>query len=188
MKYNDIEKLASDIILDHMEAGWMLKMDNSSWGGCEGVTFLVKGDEKLAVFIAREGGFGGPEKVSIKTSITPAEEHSCFAWCDDEAVEVVAEFWNAAESWSRDGWYVESLEEAEAAREIRYEHWRASRINDTREIARDIPAELLSLIRKRKGWKTVSANRLKIFRTRNGYKVVYIDNNGDEKKSFVVKF
>lgn len=188
MKYNDIEKLASDIILDHMKDGWTLKMNNSSWSGCEGVTFLVKGDEKLAVFITREGGFGGPEKVSIKTSITPAENVNSFAWSKDEAVEAVAEFWNASASWNGCDWFVDSLEEAEAARETRHEHFRASFISDTREIACAIPAGLLGLIRQRKGWKTASANRLKAFRTRNGYKVVYIDNNGNEKKSFVVNF
>lgn len=188
MKYNDIEKLASDIILDHMKAGWTLKMNNSSWSGCEGVTFLVKGDEKLAVFITRKGGLGNPEKVSIKTSITPDEEYSTFAWRKDEAVEVVAEFWNVASSFDGSNWYVESLEEAKASREIRNERWMASYISDTREIDRDIPAGLLDLIRKRKGWKTASANRLKAFRIRNGYKVAYIDNNGNEKKYFVVNF
>lgn len=194
MKYIDIQKRYSDIVLEHMQNGWMLVPNNTSWGRVESVTFLRKNDEMLAVFTVIERKFKGGSTVSIKQSITKPYSFNDIRLGWDEGAETVAEFYTANDSYDLDdAWFFESKEEADLAVAVRNERCERSYIHHQRELKGEVSAELMNLIRQHKGWKTVAKKNIRVFKETSWcgerrYRVSCLDNMGFEKKSFIVRF
>ena len=53
MKRNDLNAIITGIVHRYIEEGWVLEMDNSSYSGVDGVHFLSRGRERVAVGIRR---------------------------------------------------------------------------------------------------------------------------------------
>lgn len=123
MKYEDIERMASDAVRDYLNDGWTLEMCNSSFSGVEGIHFVSRDGEHVAVGIRtpeyKEGFLrawhDGVRPVLMFISLAPKRS---FDWLAPENVIYEKVLFEV------DGdWYVEDEAVAVEARAKRIERW-----------------------------------------------------------------
>lgn len=158
MKRNDLNAIITGIVHRYIEDGWVLEMDNSSYSDVDGVHFLSRGRERVAVGIRRpeRGELDG--RLSDLRGLDPRILFECrapkraFDWLVPENAIGERVFFKVAEDW-----YVEDSHEAGMAMGKRRERWMTRDCGRAYSLLSFHPTEafLDKYIRQRRGWKTV---------------------------------
>ena len=169
MKRNDLNAIITGIVHRYIEDGWVLEMSNASYSDVEGVHFLSRGRERVAVGIRRpeRGELDG--RLSDLRGLDPRILFECrapkgsFDWV--ELGNVISErvFFKVA-----DDWYVEDICSFEEAKAKRRERWMSR--NEEREASlcsfHPTKAFLDKWVRGEYGWKTVKPSDVLVKRER----------------------
>ena len=158
MKRNDLYAIITGIVHRYIEDGWVLEMNNSVYSGVDGVHFLSRGRERVAVGIRRpeRGELDG--RLSDLRYVDPRILFECrapkgsFDWLVPENVISERVLFKVAEDW-----YVEDSHEAGMAMGKRRERWMTRDRDRAYSLLSFHPTEafLDKYIRQRRGWKTV---------------------------------
>lgn len=158
MKRNDLNAIITGIVHRYIEDGWVLEMDNSIYSNVDGVHFLSRGRECVAVGIRRpeRGELDG--RLSDLRGLDPRILFECrapkraFDWLVSENAISERVLFKVAEDW-----YVEDSHEAGMAMGKRRERWMTRDCDRAYSLLSFHPTEafLDKYIRQRRGWKTV---------------------------------
>lgn len=169
MKRNDLNAIITGIVHRYIEDGWVLEMDNASYSDVEGVHFLSRGRERVAVGIRRpeRGELDG--RLSDLRGLDPRILFECrapkraFDWLVPENAIGERVFFKVA-----DDWYVEDICSFEEAKAKRRERWMSR--NEEREASlcsfHPTKAFLDKWVRGEYGWKTVKPSDVLVKRER----------------------
>jgi hypothetical protein len=169
MKRNDLNAIITGIVHRYIEDGWVLEMDNSSYSDVDGVHFLSRGRERVAVGIRRpeRGELDG--RLSDLRGLDPRILFECrapkraFDWLVPENAIGERVFFKVA-----DDWYVEDICSFEEAKAKRRERWMSR--NEEREASlcsfHPTKAFLDKWVRGEYGWKTVKPSDVLVKRER----------------------
>lgn len=169
MKYNDLNAIITGIVHRYIEDGWVLEMSNASYSDVEGVHFLSRGRERVAVGIRRpeRGELDG--RLSDLRGLDPRILFECrapkraFDWLVPENAIGERVFFKVA-----DDWYVEDICSFEEAKAKRRERWMSR--NEEREASlcsfHPTKAFLDKWVRGEYGWKTVKPSDVLVKRER----------------------
>lgn len=158
MKRNDLNAIITGIVHRYIEEGWVLEMDNTSYSDVDGVHFLSRGRERVAVGIRRPelGELDG--RLSDLRYVDPRILFECrapkgsFDWLVPENVISERMLFKVAEDW-----YVEDSHEAGMAMGKHRERLMTRDRDRAYSLLSFHPTEafLDKYIRQRRGWKTV---------------------------------
>lgn len=169
MKRNDLNAIITGIVHRYIEDGWVLEMSNASYSDVEGVHFLSRGRERVAVGIRRpeRGELDG--RLSDLRGLDPRILFECrapkraFDWLVPENAIGERVFFKVA-----DDWYVEDICSFEEAKAKRRERWMSR--NEEREASlcsfHPTKAFLDKWVREEYGWKTVKPSDVLVKRER----------------------
>lgn len=169
MKRNDLNTIITGIVHRYIEDGWVLEMSNASYSDVEGVHFLSRGRERVAVGIRRpeRGELDG--RLSDLRGLDPRILFECrapkraFDWLVPENAIGERVFFKVA-----DDWYVEDICSFEEAKAKRRERWMSR--NEEREASlcsfHPTKAFLDKWVRGEYGWKTVKPSDVLVKRER----------------------
>lgn len=169
MKRNDLNAIITGIVHRYIEDGWVLEMSNASYSDVEGVHFLSRGRERVAVGIRRpeRGELDG--RLSDLRGLDPHILFECrapkraFDWLVPENAIGERVFFKVA-----DDWYVEDICSFEEAKAKRRERWMSR--NEEREASlcsfHPTKAFLDKWVRGEYGWKTVKPSDVLVKRKR----------------------
>lgn len=169
MKRNDLNAIITGIVHRYIEDGWVLEMSNASYSDVEGVHFLSRGRERVAVGISRpeRGELDG--RLSDLRGLDPRILFECrapkraFDWLVPENAIGERVFFKVA-----DDWYVEDICSFEEAKAKRRERWMSR--NEEREASlcsfHPTKAFLDKWVRGEYGWKTVKPSDVLVKRER----------------------
>lgn len=169
MKRNDLNAIITGIVHRYIEDGWVLEMSNASYSDVEGVHFLSRGREHVAVGIRRpeRGELDG--RLSDLRGLDPRILFECrapkraFDWLVPENAIGERVFFKVA-----DDWYVEDICSFEEAKAKRRERWMSR--NEEREASlcsfHPTKAFLDKWVRGEYGWKTVKPSDVLVKRER----------------------
>lgn len=169
MKRNDLNAIITGIVHRYVEDGWVLEMSNASYSDVEGVHFLSRGRERVAVGIRRpeRGELDG--RLSDLRGLDPRILFECrapkraFDWLVPENAIGERVFFKVA-----DDWYVEDICSFEEAKAKRRERWMSR--NEEREASlcsfHPTKAFLDKWVRGEYGWKTVKPSDVLVKRER----------------------
>lgn len=161
MKRNDLNAIITGIVHRYIEDGWVLEMDNASYSDVEGVHFLSRGRERVAVGIRRpeRGELDG--RLSDLRGLDPRILFECrapkraFDWLVPENAIGERVFFKVA-----DDWYVEDICSFEEAKAKRRERWMSR--NEEREASlcsfHPTKAFLDKWVRGEYGWKILTVD------------------------------
>lgn len=157
MKRNDLNAIITGIVHRYIEEGWVLEMDNSSYSNVDGVHFLSRGRERVAVGIRRPelGELDG--RLSDLRYVDPRILFECrapkgsFDWVEPGNVISERVFFKV------DGdWYVDDAHEADGAKAKRRERARRDFYrNASSRSFHPTKAFLDKWVREMHGWKSV---------------------------------
>lgn len=158
MKRNDLNAIITGIVHRYIEDGWVLEMGNSSYSDVDGVHFLSRGRERVAVGIRRperEELCHDPNHIYV---MYPRILFECrapkgsFDWVVPENVISERVFFKVA-----DDWYVEDDCEAGMAMMKRCERLMANDRNCTSSFLSFHPTKSFfdKYISQHRGWKSV---------------------------------
>ena len=169
MKRNDLNDIITGIVHRYIEDGWVLEMSNASYSDVEGVHFLSRGRERVAVGIRRPeskelngclSNLRGMDSCILFECRTPK---GSFDWVVPENVISERVFFKVA-----DDWYVEDICSFEEAKAKRRERWMSR--NEEREASlcsfHPTKAFLDKWVRGEYGWKTVKPSDVLVKRER----------------------
>lgn len=169
MKRNDLNAIITGIVHRYIEDGWVLEMSNASYSDIEGVHFLSRGRERVAVGIRRPeskelngrlSNLRGMDSCILFECRTPK---GSFDWVVPENVISERVFFKVA-----DDWYVEDICSFEEAKAKRRERWMLR--NEEREASlcsfHPTKAFLDKWVRGEYGWKTVKPSDVLVKRER----------------------
>lgn len=158
MKRNDLNAIITGIVHRYIEDGWVLEMSNASYSDVEGVHFLSRGRERVAVGIRRPewmelygrlSNLRGVDSCILFECRTPKGSSD---WVEPGNVISERVFFKVA-----DDWYVEDICSFEEAKAKRRERWMSR--NEEREASlcsfHPTKAFLDKWVRGEYGWKTV---------------------------------
>lgn len=158
MKSNDLNAIITGIVHRYIEDGWVLEMSNASYSDVEGVHFLSRGRERVAVGIRRPelkelygrlSNLRGLDSCILFECRTPK---GSFDWVVPENIISERVFFKVA-----DDWYVKDICSFEEAKAKRRERWMSR--NEEREASlcsfHPTKAFLDKWVRGEYGWKTV---------------------------------
>lgn len=169
MKRNDLNAIITGIVHRYIEDGWVLEMSNASYSDVEGVHFLSRGRERVAVGIRRpeRGELDG--RLSDLRGLDPRILFECrapkraFDCLVPENAIGERVFFKVA-----DDWYVEDICSFEEAKAKRRERWMSR--NEEREASlcsfHPTKAFLDKWVRGEYGWKTVKPSDVLVKRER----------------------
>lgn len=169
MKRNDLNAIITGIVHRYIEDGWVFEMSNASYSDVEGVHFLSRGRERVAVGIRRpeRGELDG--RLSDLRGLDPRILFECrapkraFDWLVPENAIGERVFFKVA-----DDWYVEDICSFEEAKAKRRERWMSR--NEEREASlcsfHPTKAFLDKWVRGEYGWKTVKPSDVLVKRER----------------------
>ena len=169
MKRNDLNAIITGIVHRYIEDGWVLEMSNASYSDVEGVHFLSRGRERVAVGIRRpeRGELDG--RLSDLRGLDPRILFECrapkrdFDWLVPENAIGERVFFKVA-----DDWYVEDICSFEEAKAKRRERWMSR--DEEREASlcsfHPTKAFLDKWVRGEYGWKTVKPSDVLVKRER----------------------
>lgn len=163
MKRNDLNAIITGIVHRYIEEGWVLEMDNSSYSNVDGVHFLSRGRERVAVGIRRpelkevtEGGRyanlrGLDWGLDSRILFDCRAPKGSFDWVEPENVISERVFFKV------DGdWYVDDAREADGAKAKRRERARREFYrNPSPRSFHPTKAFLDKWVRGMYGWKSV---------------------------------
>lgn len=188
MKRNDLNTIITGIVHRYIEDGWVLEMDNSSYSDVNGVHFLSRGRERVAVGIRRpeRGELDG--RLSDLRYVDPRILFECrapkgsFDWLVPENVISERVLFKVAEDW-----YVEDSHEAGMSMGKRRERWMARDFDCAYSLLSFHPTEafLDKYIRQRRGWKTVKPADIIIEKRDGAY---WIRKDCGNRDFFMVSF
>lgn len=157
MKRNDLNAIITGIVHRYIEDGWVLEMSNASYSDVEGVHFLSRGRERVAVGIRRpeRGELDG--RLSDLRGLDPRILFECrapkraFDWVEPGNVISERAFFKV------DGdWYVDDAHEADGAKAKRRERARRDFYrNVSSRSFHPTKAFLDKWVREMYGWKNV---------------------------------
>lgn len=128
MKRNDLNAIITGIVHRYIEEGWVLEMDNSSYSGVDGVHFLSRGRERVAVGIRRpefkevfkevaeDGRFANLRGLDSRILFECRAPKGSFDWVEPGNVISERVFFKVD-----DDWYVDDVREADGAKTKRRE-------------------------------------------------------------------
>lgn len=158
MKSNDLNAIITGIVHRYIGDGWVLEMSNASYSDVEGVHFLSRGRERVAVGIRRPelkelygrlSNLRGLDSCILFECRTPK---GSFDWVVPENIISERVFFKVA-----DDWYVKDICSFEEAKAKRRERWMSR--NEEREASlcsfHPTKAFLDKWVRGEYGWKTV---------------------------------
>lgn len=186
MKRNDLNAIITGIVHRYIEDGWVLEMHNTIYSGTEGVFFLARGAERVAVGIRRleRGELDG----RLLSDLDPRILFECrapkgsFDWLVPENVISERVLFKVAEDW-----YVEDSHEAGMAVGKRRERWMTRDRDRAYSLLSFHPTEafLDKYIRQRRGWKTVKPADIIIEKRDGAY---WIRKDFGNRNFFAVSF
>lgn len=169
MKRNDLNAIITGIVHRYIEDGWVLEMDNSSYSDVDGVHFLSRGRERVAVGIRRpeRGELDG--RLSDLRGLDPRILFECrapkraFDWLVPENAIGERVFFKVA-----DDWYVEDICSFEEAKAKRRERWMSRNEECEASLCSFHPTKafLDKWVRGEYGWKTVKPSDVLVKRER----------------------
>lgn len=158
MKSNDLNAIITGIVHRYIEDGWVLEMSNASYSDVEGVHFLSRGRERVAVGIRRPESKELYGRLSNLRGLDSCILFECrtpkgsFDWVVPENIISERVFFKVA-----DDWYVKDICSFEEAKAKRRERWMSR--NEEREASlcsfHPTKAFLDKWVRGEYGWKTV---------------------------------
>lgn len=169
MKRNDLNAIITGIVHRYIEDGWVLEMSNASYSDVEGVHFLSRGRERVAVGIRRpeskelNGRLSNLRGMDLCILFECRTPKGFFDWVVPENVISERVFFKVA-----DDWYVEDICSFEEAKAKRRERWMLR--NEEREASlcsfHPTKAFLDKWVRGEYGWKTVKPSDVLVKRER----------------------
>lgn len=169
MKRNDLNAIITGIVHRYIEDGWVLEMDNSSYSDVDGVHFLSRGRERVAVGIRRpergelDGRLSDLRGLDPRILFERRAPKRAFDWLVPENAIGERVFFKVA-----DDWYVEDICSFEEAKAKRRERWMSR--NEEREASlcsfHPTKAFLDKWVRGEYGWKTVKPSDVLVKRER----------------------
>lgn len=169
MKRNDLNAIITGIVHRYIEDGWVLEMDNSSYSDVNGVHFLSRGRERVAVGIRRpergelDGRLSDLRGLDQRILFECRAPKRAFDWLVPENAIGERVFFKVA-----DDWYVEDICSFEEAKAKRRERWMSR--NEEREASlcsfHPTKAFLDKWVRGEYGWKTVKPSDVLVKRER----------------------
>lgn len=169
MKRNDLNAIITGIVHRYIEDGWVLEMSNASYSDVEGVHFLSRGRERVAVGIRRpeskelNGRLSNLRGMDLCILFECRTPKGSFDWVVPENVISERVFFKVA-----DDWYVEDICSFEEAKAKRRERWMLR--NEEREASlcsfHPTKAFLDKWVRGEYGWKTVKPSDVLVKRER----------------------
>lgn len=166
MKRNDLNAIITGIVHRYIEDGWVLEMSNASYSDVEGVHFLSRGRERVAVGIRRPeskelngrlSNLRGMDSCILFECRTPK---GSFDWVVPENVISERVFFKVA-----DDWYVDDAHEADGAKAKRRERRRRDFYrNFSPRSFHPTKAFLDKWVRGMYGWKNVKPSDVVITR------------------------
>lgn len=188
MKRNDLNAIITGIVHRYIEDGWVLEMDNSSYSDVDGVHFLSRGRERVAVGIRRpergelDGRLSDLRGLDQRILFECRAPKRAFDWLVPENAIGERVFFKVA-----DDWYVEDICSFEEAKAKRRERWMSR--NEEREASlcsfHPTKAFLDKYIRQRRGWKTVKPADIIIEKRDGAY---WIRKDCGNRDFFMVSF
>lgn len=130
MKRNDLNAIITGIVHRYIEDGWVLEMSNASYSDVEGVHFLSRGRERVAVGIRRpefkevfkevaeDGRFANLRGLDSRILFECRAAKGSFDWVEPGNVISERVFFKVD-----DDWYVDDVREAGMAMGKRRERW-----------------------------------------------------------------
>lgn len=169
MKRNDLNAIITGIVHRYIEDGWVLEMSNASYSDVEGVHFLSRGRERVAVGIRRPeskelngrlSNLRGMDSCILFECRTPK---GSFDWVVPENVISERVFFKVA-----DDWYVEDICSFEEAKAKRRERWMLRNEGCGAPLCSFHPTKafLDKWVRGEYGWKTVKPSDVLVKRER----------------------
>ncbi len=169
MKRNDLNAIITGIVHRYIEDGWVLEMSNASYSDVEGVHFLSRGRERVAVGIRRPeskelngrlSNLRGMDSCILFECRTPK---GSFDWVVPENVISERVFFKVA-----DDWYVDDVREADGAKAKRRERWILRNEGCGAPLCSFHPTKafLDKWVRGEYGWKTVKPSDVLVKRER----------------------
>lgn len=169
MKRNDLNAIITGIVHRYIEDGWVLEMSNASYSDVEGVHFLSRGRERVAVGIRRpergelDGRLSDLRGLDQRILFECRAPKRAFDWLVPENAIGERVFFKVA-----DDWYVEDICSFEEAKAKRRERWMSR--NEEREASlcsfHPTKAFLDKWVRGEYGWKTVKPSDVLVKRER----------------------
>lgn len=169
MKRNDLNAIITGIVHRYIEDGWVLEMSNASYSDVEGVHFLSRGRERVAVGIRRpergelDGRLSDLRGLDSRILFECRAPKRAFDWLVPENAIGERVFFKVA-----DDWYVEDICSFEEAKAKRRERWMSR--NEEREASlcsfHPTKAFLDKWVRGEYGWKTVKPSDVLVKRER----------------------
>lgn len=163
MKRNDLNAIITGIVHRYIEEGWVLEMDNSSYSGVDGVHFLSRGRERVAVGIRRpefkevfkevaeDGRFANLRGLDSRILFECRAPKGSFDWVEPGNVISERVFFKVD-----DDWYVDDVREADGAKAKRRERpGRDFYRNFSPRSFHPTKAFLDKWVREMYGWKSV---------------------------------
>lgn len=158
MKSNDLNAIITGIVHRYIEDGWVLEMSNASYSDVEGVHFLSRGRERVAVGIRRPelkelygrlSNLRGLDSCILFECRTPK---GSFDWVVPENIISERVFFKVA-----DDWYVKDICSFEEAKAKRRERWMSRNEGCGAPLCSFHPTKafLDKWVRGEYGWKTV---------------------------------
>lgn len=157
MKRNDLNAIITGIVHRYIEDGWVLEMSNASYSDVEGVHFLSRGRERVAVGIRQpeleelDGRFADLSGLNSRILFECRAPKGSFDWVELENVISERVFFKV------DGdWYVDDVREADGAKAKRRERARRDFYrNASPRSFHPTKAFLDKWVRGKYGWKNV---------------------------------
>ena len=177
MKVKDISKGFAPIVAEAIAEGYAPCMDElrGSYSGVEGSQLVLeRGRERLILWVGR-GVLTRPRRTNLPllranvAHITLGRGESLeynYPWPHNWSDHLVSStpYYEAAR-----GWYVGTVEEAEAIEDKREARREARYVKTYREW--EVTDELLAIVRRIKGFKSVRRENVRVMRTKDGWRV-----------------
>lgn len=191
MKRNDLNAIITGIVHRYIEDGWVLEMDNASYSDVEGVYFLSRDRERVAIGIRRpelkeKTGDGRFADLSDLNSNILFEcrlpRWSSYGWVEPENVISERVF------FAVDGadWYLDDAHEAAGAKaKLRERLRRGCHCNPSPRSFHPTKAFLDKWVRGMDGWKNVKPSDVVITKYKDSKGIYYrVENTSGMKDCF----
>lgn len=176
MNRNEAMAIMTEKVAELVNNGWNISFDlRGSYSSIVGYMTFAKGDHRAIVYMEETPDFGSIGELRVRCAEIELGEGETlerdYIWPDSWNQHMTEEhvFYKVSEGYH--DWYG-TKEEAEKARRVRMERWKADYTSRTRKDFR-VTARVLRMVRGITGFKTIRAEYLNVYRIDRVY---YIEN------------
>lgn len=178
-KFNDIEKMTTDMVTNYIANGFVLAFDEHNMGIAT-FYFRKEGERKRAIVVENAYVGIGYSAVTAIRVIECYADNDYKKWHYEDLISEKV-FYNLNNNIYEEGYYTDNKEEVESVEKLRYKRGE-DRNYDESPLTCNVSDKLLSLIRQRAGYKRIKAVDLVLYRTDDGY---IVQNTKNDKSLYV---